>query len=394
MHILDFEHFAVPPSGSTGTRHIEMFSCLRKYDFKIVSAHRVEASRAKKPRHPDFLYVKVIASTRNDFARILNWITYAISATLVGLFRPRVDVIYASSPHLLVGLTGLVVAKVRRLPFVLEVRDLWPRILVEMGGFRETSPVYRILLWMESLLYRQADAIIVMAPGSIRHITDLGVSAEKITYIPNGANPICIETLPPRETLRARYGFSRRTAVYAGAHGPANGLGELLRTVARVGDIGIDVVLVGAGVEKASLERLSEELQLTNLRFLPPVPHTEISSLLFAADIGLHILRDVPLFRYGISPNKVFDYMASGLPIISNSPGIVSEILHEAGAGWGTEPGLLEVGLRLAAGASEQELVEIGSKGKRWIQENQSRSQMAERLEGILDRVTINGATS
>jgi len=385
--VLVLNHFAVPPTGSGGTRHFEMFAALDKFDFEILAASHAGPGRGKRVKYPSFIFVFSSPYKRNDFFRILNWITYSVSAGVVGLLRPRIDVVYASSPHLLAGLTGLMIARIERIPFVLEIRDLWPKILIEMGGFREKSLVYRALLYVETMLYRQANTIVVMAPGSAAHIRGTGVDNEKIIYIPNGADPTCEDDLPSRAALRESYGFHRRTAVYTGAHGPANGLDELVRAAARVGDVGIDLVLVGEGVEKKSLERLSDELRLTNVRFLPPLPKSEIPSLLFAADIGVHVLRDVPLFRHAISPNKVFDYLASGLPIISNSPGIVSDIIGTAEAGWVTEPDRLEDGLHAAASASNEELVEIGSRGKRWIQENQSRAAMARRLENVLDRL-------
>lgn len=382
--VLVLNHFALPPGVAGGTRHIEMFDALHGYDFAIIAANRVEASAARKPKHAHFRYVPVIGYRHNGVARILNWISYAVTAAAAGLCLRRFDIVYASSPHLLAGLAGLVIAKSRRAAFVLEVRDLWPKILVEMGGYSSTSLVYRVLERLERALYRNADRIVILAPGSADHIADAGVPRERISYIPN-ASDVASSDGRSRDDLRAHYGFRRRTAVYAGAHGPANGLEQLLESVSTMVNDPIDYVLVGDGVSKPELEKRAQELGLGNVRFMAPIPKTEIPALLRAADVGLHVLRDVPLFRYGISPNKVFDYMAAGLPIVSNSPGIVADLVDQARAGWVTEPKDIAGALEVVGTMERDDLVALGRNGQRWIEANQSRAAMSLRLNDVLD---------
>ncbi|MBQ1017255.1 glycosyltransferase family 4 protein [Micromonospora sp. D93] len=378
--VLVLNHFAVPPGYPGGTRHVELFSRLPGWTYVILAGRRNMITGAPQRPEPGFHLVAVTPYRGNGLGRVLNWVSYAVTATVAGLRQPRPDVVYASSPHLLAGLSGCVVAALRRTPFVLEVRDLWPRVLVEMGTLSETSVANRALERLERFLYRRADRIVIMAPGVRAAIEATGVAPDRIAFIPNAADPDDFTPSVGRDELRRRYGFTRRTAVYAGAHGPANGLDLLLAAAEAVPEI--DVVLVGSGVEKSRLR--AKALGIDNVRFLDPVPKTEIPDLLHAADVGLHVLADVELFRAGVSPNKVFDYMAAGLPILTNSPGIVGDLVMGAAAGYVTPPGNLAHGLTQMVQASPDGLTKMGAAGRCWIREHQSRTAMAHALTRLL----------
>ncbi|MBX7268050.1 glycosyltransferase family 4 protein [Micromonospora sp. Llam7] len=378
--VLVLNHFAVPPGYPGGTRHVELFSRLPGMSYVIIAGRRNLVTGLPQRAEPGFHPVAVTPYRGNGLGRALNWASYAVTATAAGLRQPRPDVVYASSPHLLAGLSGWVVSRLRRTPFVLEIRDLWPRVLVEMGALSETSVAYRALERLERFLYRHADRIVIMAPGVRAAIEGKGVPSERIAFIPNAADPDDFLPSADRDGLRRRYGFTRRTAVYAGAHGPANGLHLLLEAARAVPEI--DVVLVGSGVEKPRLRAAADGIR--NIRFLDPVPKTEIPDLLHAADIGVHVLADVELFRGGVSPNKVFDYLAAGLPILTNSPGTVGDLVIGADAGYVTPPNQLAHGLGQLVRASPDDLAKMGAAGRRWIRENQSRGAMSRALGQLL----------
>lgn len=386
--VLVLNHFAVPRGQAGGTRHMELFTRLEGWQFLIVAGALNPLTGETQPAEPGFLPVRVSPYRSNGWRRVLNWISYSASAFLRSVTERRIDLVYASSPHLLAALAGWGVAVVRRVPFVFEVRDLWPRVLVDMGQLSERSQIYRTLQLLEVFLYKRADAIIVMAEGSRDVIVKHGISAERVFYVPNGADSEDFEPSAARETLRARYGFRRFTAVYAGAHGPANGLELVLEAAAEVAALNIDIVLVGGGVAKSGLVAKADSMGLENVRFLDPIPKAEIPDLLHASDIGLHILADVELFRYGVSPNKMFDYMAAGLPVLTNCPGLVSELVVESRCGLAVAPNQIGVGLQRMIGMRESStLSEMGATGRRWIDEHQSRSAMAKRLGVILAMV-------
>ncbi|MEV6692355.1 glycosyltransferase family 4 protein [Micromonospora sp. NPDC051196] len=380
LKILVLNHFAVPRGYPGGTRHVELFGRLTGWEYVIIAGRRNPISGVAQRAEPGFHPVAVTPYRNNGLGRVVNWASYAVTATAAGLRQPRPDVVYASSPHLLAGLSGWVVAALRRTPFVLEVRDLWPQVLADMGALSETSLPYRALAHLERFLYRQADRVVVMAPGVVEAIEAAGVAPERIAYIPNAADPEDFLPSTDRHTLRSRYGFTRRTAVYTGAHGPANGLDLLLDAARAVPEI--DVVLVGSGVEKSRLQKAASDLG--NLRFLDPVPKTELPDLLHAADIGVHVLADVELFRSAVSPNKVFDYLAAGLPVVTNSPGVVGDLVMGANCGYVTLPDQLAHGLGQLVRAGSDDLTKMGASGRRWIRAHQSRTAMSLALGQLL----------
>ena len=332
--VLVFNHFASPRGQAGGTRHVELFGRLPGWEHVIIAANLNHYTGDRVDSVRGFLTVPVMRYSSNGFRRVLNWVSYMPSALVVGLRQGRVDVVYGSTPHLLAALTAWLVAVLKRAVFVVEVRDVWPKVLVDMGQLSESSPIYRVLSALARFLYRRADAIVIMAEGSRDELARDGVPDEKMHYIPNGADPEDFVPSADRDALRRTYGFTRTTAVYAGAHGPANGLHLLLDAAEELADEPLDIVLVGGGVLKERLVRDATERGLTNVRFLAPVPKTEVVDLLAAADIGLHVLDDVPLFQTAVSPNKLFDYMAAGLPVLTNCPGLVAELFEMQTVAW------------------------------------------------------------
>lgn len=389
--MLVFNHFAVPRGQPGGTRHVELFARLSGWDYLILAGDTNHLTGEFQSAEPGFRPVRVTPFCGNGLSRIVNWMSYAFSSFLRALRVGKVDVVYASSPHLLAALTGWLIATLKGVPFVLEVRDLWPRVLIGMGQLLEASMTFRMLTRLETFLYTRASRIVVLAEGSRTELESRGVPREKLIYIPNGADPVDFQPSAPRDQLRARYGFSTLTAVYAGAHGPANGLSLLLDAAQALSGIDLEIVLAGGGITKERLVVDARSRGLQNVRFMDPVPKSEMPDLLNAADVGLHVLADVPLFRAAVSPNKLFDYMASGLPVVTNCPGLVSELVVEAGCGFTVAPRDLDSGLRACSDADgPAALPSMGAAGRRWIAAHQSRSAMALRLQSVLDDV-ING---
>ncbi|WP_374929111.1 glycosyltransferase family 4 protein [Kytococcus sedentarius] len=387
-NVLVLNHFAVPRGEAGGTRHHELFSRLNGWNWLIVAARTNPSTRKEMADHEGFSFVPTVAYSNNGPARVANWLSFAAAATGRHVLRTfaKPDVVYGSSPHLFAALAGAVLATRYRTPFVLEVRDMWPQVLVDMGQLTESSPIFKALTQLEEFLYRRADAIVVMAEGVGDKLRERGVAPEKLHYIPNAADPADFDCPEDRHQVRGDYGFDRFTFVYAGAHGPANGLDLLIDGAAETADVA-DVVLVGDGVAKQSLRDHARSVGATNVRFMDPIPKTEMARLLHAADAGVHCLADVELFRYGVSPNKIFDYQAAGLPAITNTPGEVSALVERVGSGVTVEPRGLGAGMRRIAEASAAQLDAWGAAGRQYMQENQSRSAMAERLDSVLQGI-------
>lgn len=387
--VLVLNHFAVPAGEPGGTRHTELFSSLSGWDHVIVAARTNYTTRRRQADQDGFHFVPVTAYASNGISRILNWGSYSAMAALAGLrmVRRRPDVVYASSPHLLAGATGALLATAFRRPFVLEVRDLWPKVLVDMGQLSTDSRLYKGLSGLESALYRRATRIVVLAPGVVTELTDKGIPADKIELIPNAADPEFFHVDEDREIVRRRLGFDRVTVVYAGAHGPANGLDLALDAALELRDLPVEIVLVGDGISREELRARALAEGIDNVRFLEPVTKSEMPELLAGADIGLHCLADVPLFRYGVSPNKIFDYMAAGLPVLTNTPGEVTELVDGADAGVAVEPTRIASGIRRMVEAGAEGRQRWGASGQSWITAHQTRAAMGRRLEKLLDSV-------
>ncbi|MCL1597996.1 MAG: glycosyltransferase family 4 protein, partial [Actinomycetia bacterium] len=282
-NVLVLNHFAVPPGQAGGTRHVELFDQLPDgWRYTLVGADR-NLLTGDRTHHTSGTYraVRTTPYRGNGVSRIVNWLSYGVGAFFLGIRQRRVDVVYASSPHLLTGLAGYFIARVRRAAFILEIRDLWPRILVDMGRMRPGSVVYRILRRLELFLYCHADEIVVLAEGSIEAIQADCPSAASISYIPNGSDPSMFAVDGDRNAIRERFGMTGLVFVYAGAHGPANGLDLVLDAAEKVqADLpDVSFVLVGDGVEKDQLVAQAGKRGLRNLQFQDPIPKTDMPQL-------------------------------------------------------------------------------------------------------------------
>ncbi len=385
--VLVLNQFALPATHGGGTRHVELFGKLDHWDASVIAGNRHYFDQRPVKADGILTTVPVTRYRGNGIGRVVNWASYSIGALAVGLVRRGTTIVYGSSPHLGAGLAGLIVATVRRRPFVLEVRDLWPQILAEAGTLDEKSRVYRVLKSLERLLYRRADRIVVLAEGSGKAIQREGIDPSKIVFVPNGADPSDFDVAEDRATLRRRFGFDHFTVVYTGAHGPANGLELALEAARTIATDDVVVALVGDGVSKADLVADAERLGLTNVRFIDPIPKSEIPSLLHAADAGLHCLADVELFKTGVSPNKLYDYMAAGLPVITNTGGDIAAMVDRAGSGVAVPSTGIADGIRRIVDASVQERAEMGRNGRAYMHAERSRTAMARRLEDLLDEL-------
>jgi glycosyltransferase involved in cell wall biosynthesis len=238
-----------------------------------------------------------------------------ISSLFPALRVKDVDVVVGTSPPIFQGATALLVARLKRVPLVFEVRDLWPDFAIELKILRNGF-VIASARWLERLLYRSADRLLVNSPGFIPHLQ--AVSGRTPTLIPNGTDASLFS--PDQTSLRFRelwHASDRFVALYAGAHGTANDLETVLAAAALLRDQKeILFVLVGDGKEKASLEAAARSAGLDNIRFEPPQPKEAMPDVVAAADVCVATLRDIPLFRTTY-PNKVFDYMAAGRPILA-----------------------------------------------------------------------------
>jgi glycosyltransferase involved in cell wall biosynthesis len=275
----------------------------------------------------------------NFIKRAISFIRYGFRGIKVAL-RYDYDLLFATSTPLTASIPGIIMRFFRKKPFVFEVRDLWPELPKEMGVI--TNP---IVLWsmsfLEWLSYRKANACIGLSPGIVKGIKSRSRKSLPVTMIPNGSD---LDVFRPgsRTDLKINgVGTNDHTAVFTGAHGIANGLDAILDAASYLLSIGRDdikLVLIGQGTMKSKLVERAKKENLTNCIFLDPVSKNQINMITGSADVGLMVLANVPAFYYGTSPNKFFDYIASGLPVLNNYPGWLADLIRENNCGVVVEP--------------------------------------------------------
>jgi glycosyltransferase involved in cell wall biosynthesis len=275
-------------------------------------------------------------------------------------------------------------------PFIFEVRDLWPQTLVDLGRLNEKSLITWMLRRLELWLYRKANKIVVLLPYASDYIVPLGISPDKISWIPNG-----VELENSREPDEPRPG-ELFTFMYFGAHGTANGLDILLRALHEIEKdmslSGVRLRLVGDGPQKGSLLELARSLKLSSVSFEAPVPKESIPDLAAEADAFVFTLVDAPVFKYGISSNKLFDFMAAARPIVfcceaANNP------VAEAGAGVTVAPGddrALAAAMVSIFRAPLQDRVVLGRKGREYVSSRHDYRVLAKKYSEVLSHSTGN----
>jgi len=318
---------------------------------------------------------------RKTYERILNYSSFCFSAACTGIFTERPDVVIASSPQLLVGLSGWCVARRKGSRFVLEVRDLWPESLKAVGVGSEASLVYRALARIAGFLYRKADHIVVVTSAFKDHLVQhWRVAPEKISVVENGVEA---ELFSPRTESNLRMELcaeGKFVVSYVGTMGNAHGLQTVIEAAERLQSVAPQVLflLVGEGAEKQQLVSMARSRGLTNLRLVDQQPRERIPAYICASDACLVLLKKSEIFKTVI-PSKMLEFMACARPVILGVQGQAQQILENAQAGICIEPenssALAQAVLRLAD--NEQLRETLGRNGRRHVLQNFSRRQSA-----------------
>lgn len=313
----------------------------------------------------------------------------------IGLARKEdYDLLFATSTPLTDGLPGIAAKWFRRKKFVFEVRDLWPELPKALGM---KNPFF---LWGMSVLekrsYHAADACIGLSPGICEGIKRRSQKGKPIAMIPNGCDldifspsdskPDCIPGVKPTDTV----------AVFTGAHGVANGLDAVLDMAAVLkarGRDDIKMVFAGDGKLKPKLIERANREGLNNCIFLDKMPKKELSDVMARADMGMMVLANVPAFYYGTSPNKFFDYIASGLPVVNNYPGWLADMINENKCGVAIEPEKPELFadamIKLAENPKLRE--EYGKNGRALAEREFARDILGKRFVEFLEKTFKQG---
>ena len=342
---------------------------------------------------------------RKPLERILNYSSFCASASLTGLFLGRPDAVIATSPQLLAGLAGCWIAKLKSVPFVLEIRDLWPESLTAVGVGNSNSMLHRSLAKLAAFLYRRASHIVVVTPAfRERLMDDWQVPAEKISIVQNGVETDLFSPRNADQQLRNQLAAGNKFVVsFIGTLGLAHGLETLLQAAERLQHEAPDVVfiLLGEGADRERIAAMAQSKRLDNVRFIPQQPREKIPAYICASDACLVLLRKSEVFETVI-PTKMLEFMSCARPVILGVRGQAQQILEAAHGGICVDPGhageLCAAVLRLRR--SEPLRSEFGRSGREYIVQRLSRERTAadylEVLSALLgeERIAKNAAAA
>lgn len=326
---------------------------------------------------------------RSYLGRLLSFISFSITAPLGLLLVAKPDVVLASSPPIFPIFSVWLICKLRRIPLVFEVRDLWPESAVQMGLLRNRGLI-AIMAWMEKVLYNQAARIVTLTRGIRDDIVARGWAAEKIEVVTCGVDTQMLYPDPDAGlAIRRLLGWEDcRVVLYLGALGEANNLDVVLEAAWLSQDDRLRFLLIGDGMKRPWLEARVAELGLDNVRILPPIPKVEVRAYINAADLCVVTLLDIPLFL-GAIPTKLIDYMACGRPVLCGVAGEAGGIVESAGAGvmFKANDAARLVGLVAELGSDKPRCDAMGLHAVAYVRHHFDAQQNRQAMEALLLRV-------
>lgn len=393
--------YALAPDQAGGTRHYNLAYYLQEQDVEVtILASSLDYSSQREQRLSDgqqslsqheqgvkYVWLQTPPYQGNGAGRVKNMLAFlqAVTRWQPEPGTPHPDVIIGSSPHLFSGLAAYLLARRYRVPFVLEIRDIWPKSMTELLGVSPQHPFILTLSALEKFLYQRADLIVGVLQGVGRHASRVAGHSVPFLWLPNGVNLKHY----PAEITEPQSNIGTFSVMYTGAHGVPNSLDTALEAARLLQDGGQDHIqftFVGDGVSKAGMMAWTQQHQLRNVQFADPVPKQEIPYILAQADALLLLQRDVTLYRDGISPNKLFDYFAAAKPVLIalNSP---FNAVADAQAGLTIppeDPQALADALVQLSQTPEAERRAMGARGRAYVQEHHDMRGLAHRLGNAL----------
>ena len=402
MRILYIHQFFAMRDSSHPTRSYEFARRMVQQGHEVIM---ITGGSRLPSEHRERLVARFLAdgidvrSVRGDYSnymsyprRIVAFALFIFGGTWLAIRAPRPDVVFATSTPLTVAVPGYLASRWHRRPYVFEVRDPWPEAAFQMGALSETSVLGRLSKSLERFTYRKADAVVGLSPGMVDCMLAEGTDPAKVFMVPNCADLDLFHPGPKDSAISERLGLEGKFVVgYAGAIGPANAVHVIAQAAALLKQRGRDdivVLVAGDGKSTPQVRAMKGDLGLDNLHLLGPVPKHDMPALLRSCDVLLAHLAKVPVLYTG-SPNKLFDALASGRPIIVNSPGWTKPLVVDHDAGLFVEP---EDALQLADAmqqlADDPAAVQrMGRNARKLAEEQFSRDEQADRLIAILEDV-------
>lgn len=389
MHVLLIHQAFAGPNEPGGTRHWELATraLAKGHRFTVVASDASyltgRSAEGGEEETPGLRVVRVrtLRTLHRSFAwRVAAFLGFMLSSTFRALSVRKVDLVFGTSPPIFQAVSAWLAAALKRVPFVLEIRDLWPEFAVGMGVLTNPALV-RVARWLEAFLYARADLLVVNSPAYRDYLLKRGIPEAKVRFVPNGVDASMFEPSARGEALRREWGCDgKAVALYAGALGPANDIPTLLAAAESLAsEPGVAIVLVGDGKDRPKLEEAARAKGLGNVRFVGTLPKRRMPEALAACDVGVAILQDIPMFRTTY-PNKVFDYMAAGRPTVLAIDGVIRQVIDEAEGGTFVPPGnaaaLADAIRDLARDAGKR--ARMGASARAFVEKRFNRDDQAE----------------
>ncbi|TMC85311.1 MAG: glycosyltransferase family 4 protein [Chloroflexi bacterium] len=401
MRIWIVNHYADPPDGlatrsfDIARRMVEkghpttIFVCAFSH-YHLAPLRRLGWRLWRKEDIDGVLFIWIAGNSYrgNDWRRMLNMVLFSFLAFFAGLVRhERPNIVVGVSVHPLAALTGYFLARIKGARFFFEVTDLWPQTLIDFGRLRPDGRAARAMRALERYLFRKAERIVMLWRHTDSYVESQGVSPSKIVWIPHGVELERYEELAPYEGAPDR----PFRIMFLGGFVAANSIESILDVAAvlqRRGHRDIKFLMVGAGQERDALIGRARSMNLSNMEFRQSVPKREVGRTMGEADAFIYGLRDLPLYRFGISLNKLTDYLASGRPIIFFGRSTYDPV-QEAKAGVSVAPGdpeILADAIERLVALSPGERMEMSERGRRYLLEHHNIPGLAARLLEVFEK--------
>jgi len=327
----------------------------------------------------------VSESYNKSFAgRLWGYFSFMFSSMWAALFKTKgkFDVVLVTSPPLFIGFSGYIISRLKRVPLVFEVRDLWPESAIDTGVLKNRT-IIKIAFWFEGFIYKKAKLINVLTPAFYNTLKNIKhVPEQKLIMIPNASDFDLSEELLQnfdRENFREQMDLDGKFVItYVGAHGVANHLQQILDAAKKLEDTNVLFLLIGQGMEKEKLKKTVSEMKLTNVRFIDSVPKKDVFKYILASEMGASVLKKVDTFKTVYS-NKTFDYMSCKKPVLMAIDGVSRKLVDDAHCGIYIEPENIEEydkNIRLYLNDNER-LKREGDNGYAYAKKNFDRNVLA-----------------
>ncbi len=412
MNIWIINHYAATPSLGRSNRHYELGKRLVElgHNVTVIAADRHHGLYTD-PTHNntifrlneggvDFLLLKTPPYKGNGIARIANIVMFTKAVLGLKNYKGNLinpDIIVGSSVHPFAAWAAERLSRYYNIPFCFEVRDLWPQTLVDMGVIKEWNPVTIFLKLLEKYLYNRSVRIIVLLPFAHEYIANYGIPESKVEYLPNGVDVLKFPINSAKKESKTL------TVMYIGSHGKANSIDSLIEAAVILNEkksqnhlIDVQWRFIGEGSDKTRLEKKATEMGTQNVTFEPGVQKKKIPSIMQEADILIVNLLNLRIYQFGISLNKLFEYLAAAKPIVfgcdaRNNP------VKEAGAGVSVsagDPKALAHAVEEICKLSEDERLSMGLNGRRYVETHHGFNSLGDRLEAILKHASSTSKRS